>query len=293
MVKKLAAFGHSHLSAVRRAYQSAEKNGQDLPAQMQFTHLNFKMFQPNYETVSDEKAYSESASGQDTNPFLRIAARMTGGGYHSFDALDRPRALTENVQKRIKHILRRDAPDAIVLACMGNEYNAMGILRHPEPFDFDLPGSGIEVEKGVTVIPYPMMRAQMTMLCEQNVLLFWRYFNKVTDKPIYLLPPPPPIADKMHILSYPGAFEGPAKQYGISPAGLRRKMWLLYCDILRDMTRGTGTTFVELPDAVFVDGCLAKQFWQEDPTHGNADYGKLILEHVQSLITGPVSVEGA
>ncbi len=289
---KLAGFGHSHLSAYLRAKRFFERTGKELLAETSLTQLNFKVYQPNYENVDLTAAYSSNPSGEKTNRLKRLAARLSGGGYHSFDALNRPRVLTENFENRMRHIIKRDDPNAIFLACMGNEYNTMGMLQHPEPFDFDLPGFGIEVEEGVAVIPYTLMRAQMTALCEQNVLLFWRFFNEATDKPIYLVPPPPPIADKMHIMSYPGAFSGKAKQYGVSPVGLRRKMWLLYCDILRDVVKGTGTTFVELPDPVFVDGCLAKQFWQEDPTHGNVDYGKLMLEHVTDLAFGPGAAKG-
>lgn len=289
---KLAGFGHSHLSAYLRAYMQGSKAGNYPGLDMTFGRLGMDTFQPNFETVSTESAYGASATGNAPSRLKRLGARLKGGGYHSFDALDRPRVLTEALERRLTHMMRRDDPDAILLACMGNEYNTMGMLQHPEPFDFDLPGSGIPIEEGKTVIPYAMMRAQMTALCEQNVLLFWRFFNEAAEKPVFLTPPPPPIADKMHIMSYPGAFAGRAKQYGVSPVGLRRKMWLLYCDILRDVTKDTGTTFVELPDPAFVDGCLAKQFWQEDPTHGNVDYGRLMLEHVTDLAFGAGAAKG-
>ncbi|KNG92236.1 hypothetical protein [Pseudaestuariivita atlantica] len=274
--RKLLGFGHSHLGSVQAAFTRASRAGEFPGVEAQFVRLNTKPFQPNFDTLQPR-----AVAALPDRQRAKVEARMRAPSAMLTDPKGRIRVLTEALERRMSHVTTRAEPDAILLICMGNEYNAMAMLEHPRPFDFDLPGSGIDVLDDREIIPTEMMRAQMQYQAERNVLLFWRFFNATTDRPLYVQPPPPPIASEAHILSYPGSFAERAKKSGITPISVRRKMWLLYCDVLREAAQsGTNSHFVDLPDVVFVDGTLAKQFWQEDPTHGNVDYGKVVLRHL-------------
>ena len=277
--KTLMAFGHSHLSALMRAYKELEAHEPPDGWRAEFVWLGDKTLQPNFELIGKGKVKSARQDGP--GPYQAITARLRSPGAEELAKGDKVRALSQTVEDHMRARLDEGKPDAILLACMGNEYNSLGLLQHPEPFDFDLPGSGLPVEEGVAYIQYSAMKAQLRAIAERNVLLFWRFFNDVAgDVPIYLVPPPPPIASEEHILSYPGAFADRAKSAGISPVALRRKLWMLYLEILRDATHDTATRLVDLPEVIFTDGCLSRQFWKQDPTHGNSDYGMIILDHV-------------
>lgn len=285
MTRRLVGFGHSHLSTIMKAWRQGEKQGDFEGLDATFVRLNAKTFQPNFETLTADEG------PRDNRTFSKkLLDRLQGRAQHEFGDAARIRVLHQDLERRMKHVLARSEADAILLACMGNEYNTMGLLRHPRPYDFDLPGSGLPVEEGVELIPYPMMKAQIQLMAERNVLLFWRYFNKIASVPIYLVPPPPPIGSEEHILSYPGNFADRAKTYGVSPVPFRCKLWMLYCQVIREaVAEGAGTTFVELPPVVFSEGTLARQFWNEDPTHGNVDYGRVILDHVLELAFGELA----
>lgn len=273
--RKLLGFGHSHLNAIVKAYNQGKRHGDFSEVSLHFTNLSTDKFQPNFEHVglnADVK--------NDETLLERISARIRGRkAEHDFQAAGRVSVLTEDLEKRMAHILKREAPDVLLLICMGNEYNSMGMLRHPRRFDFDMPGSGIPVDPEAELIPFSLMKAQVQFMADRNALLFWRFFNERTpDLPTFVVPPPPPNPSEDHILSYPGAFADRAKEYGISPVGLRRKVWMLYCDVLRETIAGSSSRFFELPDIVFSRGCLAQQFWQSDPTHANEIYGRVILD---------------
>ncbi len=276
--RKLLGFGHSHLSAIAKGWSGAHRAGYYPGIAGHFVRLNTATFQPLTENVTASPELLD-----DQRAMAKLTKRLRGPLEAEFASGERVRVLTDATERRLGHIFKRQEPDAVLLACMGNEYNTLGMLKHPEPYDFEMPGSDLPVVEGAQVIPYAMMRAQMQAMAEQNVLLYWRFFNDVTgDVPVYMVPPPPPIASEEHIMSYPGAFADRAKEYGISPVSLRRKMWMLYCQVLRETVAGTNTVFLELPELVFSNGCLAQQFWQEDPTHGNREYGNVILDHVLS-----------
>ncbi len=275
--RKLLGFGHSHLNAIVKAWNQAGRHDEFAGIEAHFANLSQDKFQPNFETVGLTPSVSKDKSLLES-----ITARIRSDkAAHDFRAAGRVAVLTEALEKRMSHILKREKPDALLLICMGNEYNTMGMLRHPQPFDFEMPGSDMPLDPDAEVIPYPLMKAQMQALAERNALLFWRFFNQAApDIPTYVVPPPPPIPSESHILSFPGAFADRAREYGISPVGLRSKMWQLYCDVIRETVAGTSSTFFELPGVVLSRGCLAQQFWQKDPTHGNEIYGRLILDYL-------------
>ena len=277
--RKLVGFGHSHIGTMAGAYGQAKRSEEDLGFEAHFTRLNVEELKPNFDTLSMEDINAISPQRQ-----KRVRGRIRTPQPYHLDAKGRVKVLTEALERRMRHVANRQKPDALLLACMGNEFNARIMLQHPDPFDFDYPASGFDVIEGRTMIPLSLMRDQLRTLAEQNALQFWRFFTEFVEVPIFVQPPPPPIGDEAHIRSFPGAFRDRIDSYGITPLSIRAKMWRLYCDVLREtVAEHDGTTFVEIPDVAFEDGGLAKQFWQQDPTHGNRAYGRMMLDLVAGM----------
>lgn len=244
MGAKILAFGHSHLSALMRAGRRVNNAAAPDEAQLHFVRLNHKTCLPNFATEAGT------------------------------------RKVHPDLQRRLRFVLNRDAPKALFLSLMGNEYNTIGMLKHPEPFDFHWPEMDLPADFSLHVIPFDLMKAQMRALADTNCLLFWRFFASNYSGPIYMVPPPPPIADEAHILSYPGAFADRVAEFGLSKPEFRLKMWKLYCEVLRESVADTTTTFVELPAEIFEGNYLKSNYWMEDPTHGNEAYGALVLQAI-------------
>lgn len=251
---RLLGFGHSHLSALLNAWKIRENLGKNGGREAQFVRLNHPRFQPNFEVKN------------------------------------RPRQLSSDLEKRIGHIIRSRAPDVVVCVLMGNEYNSMAMIRHPRPYDFAWPERGFAAEPEAEEIPFAMMKAQLEALASRNALLFWKVIAQAASCPLYLLPPPPPIASETHILAHPGKFGEMAVRYGVNRPEFRCKMWQLYCEVLREAVAGSATHFLELPEAVIDDGFLAEPYWSTDPTHANAAYGEILLAAIEERAFAPDTV---
>ncbi len=246
---RLTGFGHSHLSTFQRAWKARQRAGVPADPDLILSFLGDRTVGPNFVDCQPTRTVA---------PGLRDAVART---------------------------LETSRPDAVFCILMGNEYNALAMVRHTQAFDFDLPGEP-DRDPDVPAISAAQMRAQLTYLAARNALLVWSEIARQAEAvgaKVYLLPPPPPIPSTDHIRAHPGAFGDLVARHGLNPAPLRRKMWLLYCDALRIAVRDTATTFLDLPDAIFENGFLAKQFWQADPTHANGTYGEIMLSLVADL----------
>jgi hypothetical protein len=245
---KILLMGHSHAGCVGRAYRQSEIDGGDLGFELSQVRLNYKTFQPNFEV---------NGSVRSVHPDLI---------------------------KRLRHIPKARESDVIVASMMGNEYNQLALMSHPEPYDFEMPDTDFGVLDGVQKIPFEIIRATMASLADENALLLVRQLASTTDLPVLVLPPPPPISDPDHIRKFPGAFGERLKKYKVAPLSFRIKMWTLYCLILRHAVADIeNARMIELPSRVFKNGALAPQYWSEDPTHGNEVYGAALLEEISGL----------
>lgn len=248
--KHLLAFGHSHLNALKRAYRRFYGNGKDLsvppPFAVTFIQLHQDVFQPN---ILKEKGH---------------------------------RRVNDAIKQRLSTLIERDSPAVIVSCAMGNEYNTVGMLNHPQRFEFYLPTRlDLPTDETAEVLPVDLVEDLIRLRLDRTLGLYFEMLSSVRGVPKIHLPPPPPIRDSAYIEAYPGVFGEKAKKFGVSPAFFRLKMWLLTCEVQKKLCAGAGISFHSLPKSVFdPDGFFAKPFLNEDPTHGNAKYGKLILDDV-------------
>jgi hypothetical protein len=64
--------------------------------------------------------------------------------------------------------------------------------------------------------------------------------------------------------------------------------------VLRKLCAETGVIFYPVPKSVEdAEGFLAETFWNEDPSHGNFKYGKMILDDVARTKFKRLVVEGS
>lgn len=251
---KVLAFGHSHMGAVQRSWMRRNR-AEKAPFDARFIRLSLEQFQPNFETI------------------------------------DRKRQTAKALDRRMAHMIRSEAPDVVLCALMGNEASSVSMLRHPQPFDFAWAPYGFEVEPGTTAVPFDVMKATMRDLAENNALTLWRSIEqaaKASQTPVVVLLPPPPIESEEHIRRFPGAFQKRVKQFGVSPALFRYKIWMLYCEVVKEAVAGTATVVVEPPLEALDEGYLGQSYWSEDPTHGNIDYGDLVIDKLLAEVFPPL-----
>ena len=105
-------------------------------------------------------------------------------------------------------------------------------------------------------------------------------------------PPPKGNDQKLRVwVSREPAFVQRAERLGVSlddapfsPLQLRKKMWSLVQDLLKEAASKMGARFIPVPSEAFnSEGCLDKKFWMTDATHANGEYGRLWVQRIMSL----------
>ena len=121
-----------------------------------------------------------------------------------------------------------------------------------------------------------------------DLLLFFRYIQEIKKtlpkKKLYFIECPSPIPSAEHIKKYPKDYFREKIKNGITPKLIRWKLWHLHNDIIKKYCINNGISYITMPDGTIDDeGFLKECYWNNDPTHANADYGRLVIEQIKAV----------
>ena len=189
------------------------------------------------------------------------------------------------------------ADDMVVSAVGGNQHQVVSLVQHPVPFDLYTADRGIAPDRmdSVAVIPHAQMLDYLiTGLRGKDSRKLTRLVEMAAC-PVYHLSPPPPKEDAEHILKrFETAFrEAGIQERGVSDARVRLKVWQAQIEALRALANEWRFTLLPNPaGSVTEEGFLARPFYANDATHGNAKYGELVVEQLKQVCRTR-AVEGA
>jgi hypothetical protein len=194
------------------------------------------------------------------------------------------RELSSETESRLR------AASGVCCFLNGNHHLALGLWRHPEPFDLVLPEApDLPLEHDAQVVPADAMRALLTTRLQRQLRTVSEIANLAAG-PVYQFEAAPPPRDTWMLKLAPGQ-KTRAKKRKV-PAGsdgklagrfVRYKLWRLHSQIMREYTEQAGIRFVaHPPEAVDDEGFLRDELCR-NATHANAAYGALILEQMRSL----------
>ena len=170
----------------------------------------------------------------------------------------------------------------VVSVTGGNVHNALGLIRHRRPFDFRLSGepsppldptAELLVEGLVSATLARMMAGDLARLRALHAAI----------GPFVQVESPPPVRDDGFIAAAADRYfqDAGIARLGISPAGLRFRLWRLASRLFRAEVERLGCRFLPVPlEATDADGFLAPDL-AADATHGNARYGDILIEALQ------------
>jgi hypothetical protein len=165
-------------------------------------------------------------------------------------------------------------PELMCLSIHGNYHNIIGLTNHPQRFVIggaDLPGQRV---------PEDMMLEHIRREHAPHLGLARKLAGRFRPRRLVILAPPPPIGDAEHITSQPGTFREMLAN-GVAPPETRVKLYDLQCRIHAEHAAALGAEFLPAPpEARKADGFLAPAYHGRDPTHGNAAYGRLVLDRL-------------
>lgn len=177
--------------------------------------------------------------------------------------------------------------DIVVSAIGGNQHAVFGTIQHPTPFDFFEQGDDPVASGGaVQIVPKRMLASIFDAGIRNGDGQQLTSLRGATKARVFHLIPPPPKEDNAHILSYHETkfAEEDIVSLGVSPPALRLKFWKLQVSILKQFC-GENEIEVIYPmaSALTPDGYLSPDYYANDATHANGDYGELVLQHLEAL----------
>jgi hypothetical protein len=181
--------------------------------------------------------------------------------------------------------------DMLVSAIGGNQHNVLGLVQHPTPFDmFDGAEQTATTQQGVACVPYRALWDLFeTRLRTRDGPRFAELRHAAKCR-VYHLAPPPPKSDEAHILErHETDFDRfGIVEKGVSPAALRLKLWKLHQLVLQHLCTESDIVLVSPPSEGFSpDGFLKREYYAGDATHANAEYGVLVLNHLEHIALHP------
>ncbi len=195
--------------------------------------------------------------------------------------------LNAQLQADIQTLLAEDPDTHIVATFGGNVHTTMSLSPDPrQSFDFTLPDRpGLPNIAGARRVPVSGVKAALRQRMLPVSITPLLALQNAVDAPLYQLDSPPTNPSESHITRNPGKYVEQIKEHGLSPAHFRLKFWLLHSEILRETCEKAGIVFCPVPaEMQDEEGFLAEAGWNPDPTHANAVYGRLVLQHIEKTV---------
>jgi len=252
--KVVLALGHSHLHVLAGTYKIFEK-------EFTFDFSPLQLRQPDFQ------------------PNIRSGPQ---------------KEVNERIVQRFSDMVATERPDLIISCIMGNEYNALAMLKPTLPYDFEVPTApALPLDPTAEKRPFAPVKADLRRRLNQTLGVYLGSLAPLAPVRFIHVPPPPPVQDNAFIERYPGSFGDKVKEAGLSAPYFRLKMWLATCLVQEELCRQAGVTYHPLPHSVFCPaGFLNPAMLGNSPTHGNAHFGKEILldvaKHYLAKDTAPL-----
>jgi hypothetical protein len=177
--------------------------------------------------------------------------------------------------------------DFVVSMVGGHQYNAFGLVQHPEAFDFHLPERpDLPPLRQREILPYQVLLDQFRSSANGKDGERIRKLRQSTPARVVHVCPPPPKENSDHIMQRHEALfvKQGLLQNGVTPATIRLKLWLLQVGALKVVCTACGVEFLPVPSGAQTPvGYLAPAYSADDATHANLDYAALILQQLKAL----------
>lgn len=180
--------------------------------------------------------------------------------------------------------------DLVASVLGGNQYNAFGLVQHPQAFDFHCPERpDLPPLPGREILPYRVLRELFESgLRGKDGERIVRLVQATRARVVHLCPPPPKEDDGLIMRRHETLFlKQGLLQHGVTPAPIRLKLWTAQVSALRALCDEWGCTLLPVPPGTQTSaGYLEPRYAADDATHANPAYSALMLAQLKALALG-------
>ena len=178
--------------------------------------------------------------------------------------------------------------DLFVALLRGNQFNTIGLIQHPQPFDVLMPGDQADaLLPDAEVIPLQILRNYFTESLGAGYGKQLLQLKSNCRSRVACLAPPAPKEDAEHIKKGAETYfrDLGIGEIGVTPATVRLKLWTLQQQALEAFCLKHGMIYLDNPvgtrnEADYLD----RKYYAGDATHGNKEYGSKVLWQVAGLL---------
>jgi hypothetical protein len=182
-------------------------------------------------------------------------------------------------------------PDLVALTVAGNFHNIFCLMENSAKFRLGDPRRGTvpEASPDRPFVPRDLLRAHFDQRLEKVWAMQRAIHARYPQARFAHLSAPPPVVALPKLTEAERAAGGQKVMFQFlafdaAPADLRLSIWGVQQELCREQAALLGADFIEPPAAALdAEGFLAAGFWADDPTHGNAAYGRLVLDQIAAL----------
>ena len=240
-------FGHSHLAVLQRAWDSLSNKP------------DFSKHRAHFFIIDHKNIYE----------FFSIV-----------DGIAEP---SDKLIKQINAIIEGADDVEMMLSLAGNDHSIIGLAKTEH--DYLVMGAGPDTAKQQNnqILSHDLLSAVfeerlvgVKQLIPQLMVCF--------QVKAYMLASPPPLIDEQRIKNHPGVFAEILEQFGVNRSQNRLSLWQIQNQVMQQYANDNLIEFISNPQEIFDDdGFLSENFSGNDPTHGNDEYGILVLKNLFAL----------
>jgi len=163
----------------------------------------------------------------------------------------------------------------------GNMHNLFGLIEHPIKYDFVTENNKLETDSSRHIIPYSVLYDFFEKRILVQIINVMKGYGEVFNGRKYHICSPPPIFSEDYLKTFPGVFKDKL-HFGVSKPQFRKKLYDLHSKIIKKHCENIGFVFIPPPiESMDENGFLKPEYTNNDPTHGNIEYGKLVLQQLK------------
>lgn len=187
-----------------------------------------------------------------------------------------------SIEDACESIKKLAGNDILAISLLGTTHNIIGLVKHNQPYWLFEPGSTKdEINPADEIIP----RNAIWDMFERRTGTSKRIeiLKKCSSVRVFHIMPPPPKEDNEFISSKTSRYrDNNVADTGIAPPELRLRLWKIELQVLDKICKEWGITLLPPPIETLDDnGFLKQEFYAEDATHANSEYGALILKQLE------------
>lgn len=192
------------------------------------------------------------------------------------------------VDAAVEMLTAASKDDILVSLVGGNQFNAIGMMQHPEPFNFFAPDSdNADILPGEHLIPVHAIESMFNKYAgkaRQNFLVEAKEYFK--GRLFHAVPPPPKFDNEFIRLHAETLFRDRGiETYGVTRPEVRMKLWQAQVRAMRRLYEPLGIgVLMPPPECVDAGGYLKNEAYGPDATHANDLYGRHVIGQVVAMI---------